>query len=211
MSSARCRSSSKPAEPLRPQIGDYFAYKGLDGFSVRLKTGPLDDGFFSLRDEHVTQCATIEGAERLAALMNQARDLARDYRMVCSVGGQFGTRDEVAGFIVRHVANAVDTPHHYVSLVEHTRDTLREYGRQVGDLERFFTFLDAAGTPATLDDFKARAMLSRHAVNDRSVSYCDHNRAREIARAWRHTFDASVPAAERAAKVLAAIAATEAA
>lgn len=200
---------SKPVETPRPQIGDYFAHVGLDAFSVRLKTGPLDDGFFSLRDEHVTQCATLEGAQRLAALMNQARDLARDYRQVCSVDGQFGTRDQVAGYIARHVANALDTPHRYVSLDEHSRDTLREYGRQTGDLARFFAFLDAAGTPTTLDDFKARAMLRRHAINSPDCSYCDNDRSREVVRAWRRSFDASVPAAERAAKVLAALASTE--
>jgi hypothetical protein len=178
-------------------------------FSVRLKIGALGGGFFSLDSEHITRCATFEGAERLAALMNQARDLGRDYRLVCNVDGRHGTRDQIAGYIARHVANALDTPHRYVSLEEHTRDTLHEYGRQVGDLARFFAFLDAAGTPATLDDFKARAMLRQHAVNDRSVTYCDYDRAREVVRAWRNSFDASVPAAERAAKVLAALASTE--
>lgn len=199
------RPRSKTAETLPLQIGDYFAHIGLDDYSVRLKTGPLDDGFFSLRDEHITRCATFEGAQRLAALMNQARDLARDYRLVCMVDGPYGTRDQIAGYIARHVATALDTPHRYVSLDEHSRDTLSEHGRREGDLARFFAFLDAAGTPATLDSFKARAMLRRHAINDRSVSYCDHDRAREIDRAWRRSFDASIPAADRAANVLAAL------
>lgn len=205
MSPSPRRSRSKPSETLRPQIGDYFAHQGIDCCSVRLKTGALDDGFFSLHDEHITQCATLEGAQRLTALMNQARDLARDYHLVCNVGGQFGSRDQTAGYIARHVANALDTPHRYVSLDEHARDALREYGRQVGDLARFFAFLDGAGTPATLDDFKARAMLRRHAINDPDCSYCDHDRSREVVRAWLRSFDASVPAAERAAKVLASI------
>lgn len=205
------KKRQKLIEAPRPKIGDYFAHRGLDAFSVRLKTGPLDGGFFSLHDEHVTQCATFEGAERLAALMNQARDLARDYHQVCSVCGQFGTRDQVANYIARHVCTALDTPHRYVSLEDHTRDTLREYGRQEGDLARFFAFLDGKGTPATLDDFRARALLRHHAINDRSVSYCDNDRSREVVRAWRRSFDATVPAAERAAKVLAAIASTEAA
>lgn len=201
------RPRSKTAETLPLQIGDYFAHTGLDDYSVRLKTGPLDGGFFSLRDEHITKCATLEGAQRLAALMNHARDLARDYRLVCDVEGPHGTRDQIAGYIARHLAKALDTPHRYVAQDEHTRETLREYGCQVGDLARFFAFLDAAGTPATLDDFKARAMLRRHAINDRSVSYCDHDRSRDVARAWRRSFDADVPAAARAEKVLAEIAA----
>lgn len=205
-------SRTKAAEPKRLQVGDYFAHRGFNDFSVRLKTGvPISGDFFSPDDEHIARCATFEGAERLAALMNQARDLARDYRLVYDVEGPHGTRDQIAGHIARHIAIALDTPHHYVSQDEHTRDTLREYGREVGDLARFFTFLDAAGTPATLDDFKARAMLRRHAINDRSVTYCDHNRSREVVRAWRRSFDADIPAAERAAKVLAELAATEAA
>jgi len=205
------RSRSKPAETPRPQIGDYFAHKGFDDYSVRLKTGALDDRFFSPQDEHITRCATLEGAQRLASLMNQARDLARDYRLVCNIEGPHGTRDQIAGYIARHVANALDTPHQWVDPDEHTRDTLREYGRQVGDLARFFAFLDSKGTPATLDSFKARAKLRHHAISDRTVSYCDHNRAREVDRAWRRSFDANVPAAERAAKVLADLAAKEAA
>lgn len=197
------KKRSKPVETPRPQIGDYFAYIGLDGCSVRLMTGPLDDGFFSLRDEHVTKCATLEGARRLAALMNQARDLARDHYLVFEGHGKRDARDTTAEYISRHVARALDVPFRYVAPEEHTRDKLLEWGRQVGDLARFFAFLDAAGTPGTLDDFKARAMLRRHAINDRDCSYCDHDRSREVVRAWRRTFDASVPAADRAAKVLA--------
>jgi hypothetical protein len=208
MSSSR-RSRSKAAEPKRPQIGDYFAYRGLDDFSVRLKTGVRDGFLFGFDSEHVTKCATLEGAERLAALMNQARDLARDYRLVCNVDGPHGTRDQIAGYIARLVANALDTPIRYISPDEHTRDTLREYGRREGDLARFFAFLDAAGTPATLDDFKARAMLRRYAVEDRSVTYCDYDRSREVVRAWRRSFDANIPAADRAAKVLAELASKE--
>ncbi|MCP1852827.1 MULTISPECIES: hypothetical protein [unclassified Bradyrhizobium] len=196
------RKSKLPAPKPPIEIGDYFAHRGLDNVTVRLKTGPLDNNFFSLRDEHITQCSTFEGAERLAALMNQARDLARDYRMVSNIGGQFGGRDQIAGYIARHVANALDVPHRYVSPDEHTRETLNEYGRQVGDLARFFAFLDATGTPATLDDFKARAMLRRHAINDRDCTYCDHDRSREVVRAWRRTFDPSTAAADRAAQVL---------
>jgi hypothetical protein len=190
-----------PKPPL--QIGDYFPCRGLDDVSVRLKTGVLEGGFFSLDSEHITRCATLEGAERLAALMNKARDLARDYRMVCDVGGRHGTRDQIASYIARHVANALDVPHRYVSQDEHTRDALREYGTQVGDLARFFAFLDATGTPATLDDFKARAMLRQHAINDPNCTYCDHDRSREVVRAWHRTFDPAIPPADRAAKVLA--------
>lgn len=197
------KRKSRQISPRPPvQIGDYFAYRGLDDYSVRLKTGVLHGGFFGLDSEHVTQCATLEGAERLAALMNHARDLVRDYRMVCDVQGPHGTRDQIAGYIARHVANALDTPHRYISLEEHTRDTLREYGRQEGDLARFFTFLDAAGTPATLVEFKARAMLRQHAVKDAKCSYCDNDRSREVVRAWRRSFDPAIPAAERAANVL---------
>lgn len=201
------RPRSKPIDAKRPQIeiGDYFAHKGFDDYSVRLKTGPLDDGFFSLRDEHITRCTTLEGAERLAALMNQARDLARDYRLVCDVGGPHGTRDHIAGYIARHVATALDVPRGYISPEEHARDTLREHRGHEGELARFFAFLDAAGTPATLDDFKARAILRRQSITDRSFGYCDHDRAREVTRAWRRSFDAAVPAADRAAKVLAAL------
>ena len=191
------------AKPPPIEIGDYFGYKGLHDFSVRLKTGVRDRGLFSDDSEHITQCATLEGAKRLAVLLNCARDLARDHHLVCSQTSQFGTRDQVAAYIARQVAQAVDTPFRYVSLEEHARDTLREYGRQVGDLARFFAFLDDSGTPSTLDEFKARAMLRRHAINDPSCSYCDHDRSREVARAWRRTFDPAVQAADRAARVLA--------
>lgn len=200
---AKSKHAPPPRKPI--QIGDYFAYRGLNDFSVRLKTGRLDDRFFSLHDEHITQCATLEGAERLATLMNLARDIARDNHLLCNPGGQFGTRDQVAAYVAHHVSRALDTPFRYVSLDEHARDTLREYGSQSGDLARFFAFLDAAGTPTTLDDFKARAMLRRHAINDPNVSYCDNNRSREIDRAWRRTFDPEIDAATRAAKVLAAL------
>lgn len=210
MPSAR-RSRSKLVEAPRTQIGDYFAHAGLDGPGVRLKTGPLDDKFFTLLDEHVTRCATLEGAQRLAALMNEARDLARDYRLVCDVEGPHGTRDQIASYIASHVANALDTPHRWIDPEEHTRLTLREYGHDVGDLARFFAFLDSKGAPATLESFKARALLRKHSIEDRSVSYCNHGRAREIERAWRRSFDASIPAEKRAAKVHADLAAKEAA
>lgn len=200
MTSRKSRTKMPTRAPV--QVGDYFPYKGLDDFSVRLKTGYLDNGFLSLDSEHITGCATREGADRLSTLMNLARDLARDHHLIRNPEGRFSDRDQIAAYIARMVAQALDTPFRYILLEEHARDQLHEYGRQEGDLVRFFTFLDSKGTPATLDEFKARALLRNHAVKDANCTYCDHDRAREVVRAWRRTFDPSISAADRAQTVL---------
>ena len=92
------------------EIGDFTtrpAYDGKCGASVVRKTGARYDDV-----ERHTLCCTDEGAKRLAALMNAARDLARDWREISETGG-FMDRDPQAWvrfIIVKAVATAIDGP-----------------------------------------------------------------------------------------------------
>lgn len=183
-----------PPKPPR-QIGDYFAQSFVSDHYVRLKTGLKGDYWLDDDSEHVTRCATREGAERLAALMNQARDLARDHHLL-RFGDDRRDRDQIAEYVAHFVAEALDTPHHYISPVEHKRDMLVEHGSFAGDLACYFAILDDAGTPATLSDFTAAAILRK------KKTAIWHDRARETVRAWRHCFDPAISPAERAAKVV---------
>jgi hypothetical protein len=188
------RPARKPAAPAPRQIGDYFAVSYGHDHYLRLKTGLKGDHWLDDDSEDVTRCATREGAERLAALMNQARDLVRDQHLL-----RFATdkrdRDQIAAHIAHFVAEALDTPHRYVSPAEHTRDMLLEFGHDEGALARDFAILDAAGSPTSLDNFTAAAILRK------KHTAILHDRAREVVRAWRRSFDASVAAADRAAAV----------
>ncbi|SDC08880.1 hypothetical protein SAMN05216337_1001225 [Bradyrhizobium brasilense] len=188
---------SKPAETPRPQIGDYFASRPYDSRGrVHMKIGPhwMDDAY-------ITGAATQRGAERLAALMNAARDLARDYSEIATSSPYKGlsTRDWVAHCIAASLCEAVDTPLPYFDWSEEARYSLLYFDPREGityDLIKFFQLLDAAGTAADLDDGVARRVLLKHSTLGR-------RHFPEVIRAWRRSFNASVPAAERAAMVLA--------
>ncbi len=180
----------KKPKPLN--VGDYFAYDCLGDHHVRLRTGPRTWN----DSERAVGCVTREGAERLAVLMNHARDLARDHHLISNFAGYKGgdSRDWVSSVIAHCVCNAVDTPAPLRSPVAHTRDMLLTSGD--GELTQCFEYLDAAGTPATLDNFAAGVLVRKEKVA------IGHDRCREIVRAWRRTFDPSIPAAARAAKVM---------
>lgn len=75
----RPKPTQKPAKPL-PQIGDFIvreAWDGKCGARVVLKTGPRWDDY-----EPMILCRTDHGAQKLAAFMNAAKDLARDWHQI---------------------------------------------------------------------------------------------------------------------------------
>lgn len=75
----RPKPVQKPIKPL-PQIGDFIvrdAYDGKCGAHVALKTGPRWDDY-----KTSFYCRTDHGAQKLADLMNAAKDLARNYHQI---------------------------------------------------------------------------------------------------------------------------------
>ncbi len=68
---------TKPIEKPRPQIGDFVA-RNISGWCICRMTGPgwSDFKFFGVA------CETQEGAEKIAALMNAARELAENSHLV---------------------------------------------------------------------------------------------------------------------------------
>lgn len=185
-------------KPSFPAIGDYFASRpyGSHGH-VHMKIGPnwMDDA-------HITGAHTQRGAERLAALMNAARDLARDYSEI-SVSSPYkdvSARDWAAHCIAASVCEALNTPLPYFDWAEEARHSLLYFephpGTSICDLAQLFEVLDAAGAPADVDDGVARrAMLKRSTIGRRHFP--------EVIRVWRRSFSAMVAACDRAAAVLA--------
>lgn len=91
------------------KVGDFTrrdAYDGQCSARVVRKTGPRCDDV-----ESHTLCRTDEGAKRLAALMNAAHELARDWRLI-NDEAPFGLDPEqwVRWLIVKSVATAIDGP-----------------------------------------------------------------------------------------------------
>lgn len=92
------------------EIGDFTtrpAFDGKCGARVVRKIGPRYDDV-----ERHTLCRTDDGAKRLAALMNAARDLARDWQQISETGA-FKDQDPQAWVrfvIVKAVATAIDGP-----------------------------------------------------------------------------------------------------
>ena len=91
------------------EIGDFIRRDAFDSKCSALvvrKTGPRYDDV-----ERHTLCRTDDGAKRLAALMNAARDLARDWREI-SEDAPAGWEPEqwVRHLIVKAVATAIDGP-----------------------------------------------------------------------------------------------------
>jgi hypothetical protein len=105
------RCPKRPVKSVRSaDIGDFTtrdAYDGKCSARVVRKIGPRFDDV-----ESHTLCRTDDGAMRLAALMNAARDLARDWRQISETGA-FKDQDPqawVRWVIVKAVATAIDGP-----------------------------------------------------------------------------------------------------
>jgi hypothetical protein len=182
--------------PLKP--GDYFRCKYGNGQYVHLKIGP-----HWTDDVHVATCATERGAERLAALMNEARDLVRDFHDVTSSSPYKlqSPRDWAAHCIAAALCEALDTPLPYCDPREQARDSILYFERLPGDepgapLAKLFEVLDAAGTPTTLDDAAARFALLKH-------SSLGRRHYTEVIRSWRRSFDKSIAVIDRAEKAIA--------
>lgn len=103
---ARKHTRAEPA-PGPVEIGDYFAYSIFDDWYVGQKTGT------GWRDHtHGPHCSTEHGARAMAALMNQARDLAHNWRSVRN-GSPWKDGDPQAWavhMIASAVCDAVDSP-----------------------------------------------------------------------------------------------------
>lgn len=98
---------TKPVEKPRPQIGEFVA-RDIGGWCIARMTGPgwWDFKFFGCA------CATQEGAEKLAALMNAARDLAEHHHLYKASSMYRGTdpKDWALWCIVSAVHSAIDGP-----------------------------------------------------------------------------------------------------
>jgi hypothetical protein len=98
------------AAPRRPDVGEYAVRREPFETESRLvarMTGPRYDDF-----DRVYLCERQSAAEKLAALLNAARDLARDWRGMRTTGVFSNTDPE---FDVRHsivtlVAGAIEGP-----------------------------------------------------------------------------------------------------
>ena len=91
------------------EVGDFIRRNAFDGKCSALvvrKTGPRYDDV----ERHIL-CSTDGGAIRLAALMNAARDLAREWRSVADEAPQGHEPEQWARWIiVKAVATAIDGP-----------------------------------------------------------------------------------------------------
>jgi hypothetical protein len=98
---------AKPIEKPRPQIGDFVA-RDISGWCICKMTGPgyWDFRFFG------SACATQEGAEKLAVLMNAARDLAKHSQLYKTTSMYRGTDPKLWAMhcIVSAVSSAIDGP-----------------------------------------------------------------------------------------------------
>lgn len=101
------KQRSQPAEKPRPKIGDFVA-TDIAGWCISKQTGPgfWDTEFFG------SACATKEGAEKLAAMMNAARDLADHSRILRTDTMYRGTDPKLWALhcIVSAVGRAIDGP-----------------------------------------------------------------------------------------------------
>src|SRR5262245_46360758 len=94
-----CKTTRRPKiaphyEP--PKAGDYVAGSIFDrDFHVARKgegTTPWDTS----ADKRISGCATRRGAEKLAKLLNQARDLGDDWRSINDITPKGGDAEEWA-------------------------------------------------------------------------------------------------------------------
>ncbi len=98
---------TKPIEKPRPKVGDFVA-RDVRGWCIWRMTGP---GYWDT--EFVgSACATQEGAEKLAALMNAARELAERSHILRTDTMYRGTdpRHWALHCIMSAVGKAIDGP-----------------------------------------------------------------------------------------------------
>ncbi|KGT75831.1 hypothetical protein MA20_32095 [Bradyrhizobium japonicum] len=105
--------SAKPkiAQAANPAIGDYVvrpSYDGTCGARVHRKTGERYDDIALIGP----YCETDEGAKALAALLNDARRLARRFHLISTAKPTPGHLPEewVKHLIITAVARAIDGP-----------------------------------------------------------------------------------------------------
>lgn len=121
----RPKRIQKPVKPL-PQIGDFIvreAWDGKCGARVCLKTGPRWDDY-----QPMILCRTDHGAEKLAAFMNAAKDLDRNWHQIRDESPYKGTdaRLYVRKTIACAVQRAIDGPrpeafHEFLQRRDHER------------------------------------------------------------------------------------------
>lgn len=107
--------SKKPAPYVPPKIGDYLAYpRAIEGrYHISRKGTPKS--FFDLGHEFVGTVETLHGAQKLAALLNQVRELGDDWRSISTAKG-FDPPDNEAwarGIILHHVTKALGLARDY--------------------------------------------------------------------------------------------------
>lgn len=100
----RAKPSQRP-----PQVGDFIvrdAWDGKCGAVVCRKTGERWDDY-----ERVSHCETDHAARALAALLNDASELARNWRQLNTIAPPKGDAKAWALHkIVRAVADAIGSP-----------------------------------------------------------------------------------------------------
>lgn len=101
------RKQAKPIEKARPQVGDFVA-RNVSGWCICRMTGTgwWDFEFFG------AACETQEGAEKLAALMNAARELAERSHILKTTSMYKGSDPKLWALscIVSAVSRAIDGP-----------------------------------------------------------------------------------------------------
>lgn len=101
------KRKSEPHQP--PRIGDYVAYpRPIEGRYHVSRKGKRKS-FFDLGHEFIGTVETLRGAEKLAALLNQVRELGDDWRSVSTARG-FDIPDNetwARGIIAHHVMKAL--------------------------------------------------------------------------------------------------------
>jgi len=98
----RPKPVQKPVKAL-PQIGDFIvrdAWDGKCGAHVAKKTGPRWDDY-----ETMILCRTDHGAQALAAFMNVAKDLARNWHQIRDESPYKGTSPRL--YVLETIAYAV--------------------------------------------------------------------------------------------------------
>lgn len=114
---------AKPFEKPRPQLGDFVA-RDISGWCICRMNGPgyWDFDFFG------SACATQEGAEKLAALMNAAHELAERSHILRTDTMYRGTDPKhwALHCIVSAIGRAIDGPqpelfHEFLQRRDHER------------------------------------------------------------------------------------------
>jgi hypothetical protein len=76
----------KPERYEPPKVGDYIARSeplyGCGDFSAAHSPGYVALKTDTLSEKRISACATLEGARKLAKLLNDVRDIAHDWRCI---------------------------------------------------------------------------------------------------------------------------------